>query len=416
MQTQEYSLNCTAPLDEDDCSVLHYRFSKPAMFFSKTIIIYGAGTVGRDYYAQLAKYEQIHIAFWTDRHFQNYSYKYRTVHPITDIPRTVCDYILIAVLKKEISDEIKEKLKTFGIPPEKIVWQEPEMLAGGKDVFPRKKIGRNIIRIQGGLGNQMFQYALYRALNARKIPTEANLQAYASPLERRFELFKVFPNLRMDIDASNDFDAYRNSLNEHKLFKEKEDGVFDADVFKQKDVSFTGYWQSEKYFADIRGIIRRDFIFDVSNPFLTKFADELRQNGNTVAVHVRRGDYLSSKTNIELYSGICTEAYYKKAICFMNEVLQNPQYLVFSDDLVWARENLGIPNAVFITSDLFQNYSNWYDMFLMSCCKHNIIANSSFSWWGAWLNSNPDKIVIAPKRFLNMRQTSDIWCDGWKKI
>lgn len=403
-------------LNAEDCFVPVYRFRNPEIFFEKTIILYGAGNVGRDFYAQLAKYERIRIALWVDGQPGCHPYKYRTIRPVADIFSAEYDCILIAVLKKELSDEITQNLIALGAPQKKIIWYEPERIEIQRKPVPPKKVGRNIIRFQGGLGNQMFQYALYRALNVRGLPAEANLTVYENSWERRFELFKVFPQLRLDVDAANDFDAYQNPLNEHRFFQEKEDGVFDADAFKQKDASFNGYWQTEKYFSDIQDIIRKDFVFNDSAPFLRSLADELRRDENTVAVHVRRGDYFSSQDNAGLYGGICTPDYYAKAFAVMNAKLGVPRYVFFSDDLTWAKSNLTIPNAFFVSPVLFQNYKNWYDMFLMSRCRHNIIANSSFSWWGAWLNDNQNKIVVAPSKWLNGKATADIWCNGWEKV
>jgi hypothetical protein len=100
----------------------------------------------------------------------------------------------------------------------------------------------------------------------------------------------------------------------------------------------------------------------------------------------------------------------------MEGKVDNPYYVVLSDDIEWVKDNLYIENAVYIEPKMFDEYSDWYDMYIMTCCKHNIIANSSFGWWGAWLNGNPDKIVIAPDRWFNNEDTPDIWCEGWVKI
>ena len=120
--------------------------------------------------------------------------------------------------------------------------------------------------------------------------------------------------------------------------------------------------------------------------------------------------------SLEMYGNICTVEYYNRALKFVKEKLQNPIFYVFSDDLEWTKNNIKIPNANYISDTLFQDYQNWYDMFLMSCCHHNIIANSSFSWWGAWLNTNEDKVVISPNKWINGEHTKDIWCSSWIRM
>ena len=393
---------------------LQYVLPDVSPFYNKSVVIYGAGKVGRNYYAQLAKYEQVKVSLWVDKVPKKYSYEYHSVLSVNEILKVNYDFIIIAVLKEQIAGEIKNELINIGVPQNKLFWVPPCVIGNYGQIITRS-VNRNIIRIQGGLGNQMFQYALYKSLNLKGIPTEANIQAYINPIERPFELFKAFPSLRMDIDAANDFDTYRNPLNTHELYEEKQDGFFDKNVFQQKDVSFNGYWQSEKYFSEIKQEIFNDFTFDLSDAFLKEFAENLIQKDNTVSIHVRRGDYLMAE-NVDLYGGICTLEYYKKAIAHINKEISEPLYVVFSDDLEWAKKNLSIKDAIFVSRTIFKKYKNWYDMYLMSCCKHNIIANSSFSWWGAWLNKNPEKIVIAPSRFLNGKETPDIWCDGWVKI
>ena len=135
---------------------------------------------------------------------------------------------------------------------------------------------------------------------------------------------------------------------------------------------------------------------------------------NAVSLHVRRGDYISDKKNA--FIGVCTLDYYKTAIEKIKTQVDNPVFFVYSDDINWVKNNLVIDKtAVFVNHNRGQESYN--DMHLMSLCKHNIIANSSFSWWGAWLNTSPDKIVIAPKQwFANMQDTSDLLPDNWLKM
>ena len=134
---------------------------------------------------------------------------------------------------------------------------------------------------------------------------------------------------------------------------------------------------------------------------------------DSVSLHIRRGDYLLPE-NRELFGGICTLDYYRRAIDYILDKVKNPFFFIFSNDIVWVKENMNISNSLFITWN--SGKDSWQDMFLMSKCKHNIIANSTFSWWGAWLNKNPQKIVISPSRFFNVSNNSDIVPDTWTSI
>ena len=121
-----------------------------------------------------------------------------------------------------------------------------------------------------------------------------------------------------------------------------------------------------------------------------------------------------NEINQGLYGGICTEMYYAKAITYICNKIDQPSFFVFSNEIDWVKNNVDIPNPTYI--DFNNGADSWQDMFLMSQCKHNIIANSSFSWWGAWLNSGQEKLVIAPKKWFNNHEINDIVCESWIKI
>ena len=121
------------------------------------------------------------------------------------------------------------------------------------------------------------------------------------------------------------------------------------------------------------------------------------QQVNAVSVHVRRGDYVNNK-NANAFHGVCSPEYYRKAIELIAKRVDSPKYFVFSDDIEWVKEHIEIPNAVFVSQ---KDIADHEELVLMSKCKHAIIANSSFSWWGAWLNANPNKLVIAPKQWVS---------------
>lgn len=185
------------------------------------------------------------------------------------------------------------------------------------------------------------------------------------------------------------------------------------DVLRSDSIFYDGYWQYEEYFKDIRTEIIEKFQFP-------KFVDE-NNSGlakkllacNSVACHIRRGDYLKNPMMC-----VCTLEYYIRAIEKMHNLIEPDLYCVFSDDPEWCKKNLSAQfdgkNVVFVNWN--KDMESYRDMQLMSLCKHNIIANSSFSWWGAWLNQNENKIVMSPEKWLNKSLAKEPICDSWIKI
>lgn len=378
---------------------------------NKKIVIYGAGNVGRDIYFQFSKYEKCSIVAWVDKNYQRYNFSYYNVKPVEEGLNRAFDIVIIAVLREALANSIKEELIARGVLRDKIVWKPPVNLI---DKFKTQgnEINANIVKIMGGLGNQMFQYAFFKSMQEKGIQTLINIDDLEKE-QKSFELCTVFPKVRFQLDEEHKFDAYKNSLSYHELFCEKGNGEYDSSVYSYSDVSFLGYWQTEKYFKNISDYIRGDFEFDIRDGSLIRFAEKIKKMPGAVSVHVRRGDYLDMP---DMYCGICTLEYYRKAIQYMTDHIEKPQFVFFSDDLQWICNNLYIEDAIYVDATMFDSYNNWYDMYLMTCCKHNIIANSSFSWWGAWLNMNKDKIVIAPKTWLNGERTGDICPDKWMRI
>jgi len=159
-----------------------------------------------------------------------------------------------------------------------------------------------------------------------------------------------------------------------------------------------GYFQSEQYFENIRHILLQEFTIkgDVSN-YTKKIANIINtSHKSTVSLHIRRGDYIFNKQSNDVH-GACSLDYYEKATDLMTEKFKDIHYFIFSDDIAWAKENLKVKNCIYIESE--EKRIPHEDIYLMSLCEHNIIANSSFSWWGAWLNRNSKKTIIAPKRW-----------------
>lgn len=250
-----------------------------------------------------------------------------------------------------------------------------------------------VSKIQGGLGNQMFQWALHRYLSLRNdTDTYLDLSAYDN-YNRPFSLSKF--SISYDVMNSSNI---TNRILDNFYYK---DIILDTD----KDYYIDGYWQCEKYFIDIEDVIRDDFSpTDLVRESLLKtpFIDK-----NIVSMHIRRTDYVSSNG----YHPIQPISYYEKAL----EVIGDYDYIfIFSDDIDWCRENLKFERMIFMTG-----FTDIEDMYLMSMCKNNIIANSSFSWWGAWLNNNPNKIVVAPLNWFGQSaglNSSDIVPESWIKI
>lgn len=289
-----------------------------------------------------------------------------------------------------------------------------------------------IVNIMGGLGNQMFQYALAVALH-KKFSNEVVLIDPSGftgyPLHNGYELKRIFNvpireanalqqtklfyplrNYRMWQIANRFLPRRKNVVYESKDMK------YNSDVLSNPESTYyLGYWQTEKYFKDVRSDILDSFRFPPTNKDdVNSKQIELLRISNSVSVHVRRGDYVK----IGNTQGICTLDYYKSAIKIIKEKVNPNLYLVFSDDIAWCRENLTdcFSDTQVIYVDWNRGADSYRDMQLMSCCNHNIIANSSFSWWGAWLNQNPDKIVISPSHWMNGGGWIDIIPEDWITI
>lgn len=280
-----------------------------------------------------------------------------------------------------------------------------------------KKQDEIIIEYEGGLGNQMFQYAFGRCFQKRGCKVTADISTYYHVGRREFVLKRVFCDVRCRAaDIALKWKYKKESL----LFVEK--SIYEEDK-KMADLTFlhctkgyfSGYWQSETFAAMVEKELREEFRFPEKKEEKLIAIVEQIESQCAVSVHVRRGDYLNRKSQ-EIMGGICTMAYYRKAIKYMMEYFPRIVFYFFSEDVEWCRENFSDIPAVFVDRRLFDFYEDWYDMYLMSCCKHNIIANSTFSWWGAWLNSTSDKVVIAPKKWVNVCDLIDICPYNWIRM
>lgn len=287
-----------------------------------------------------------------------------------------------------------------------------------------------ISQIIGGLGNQMFQYAAGRALSLEYgVPLRLDVFGFADySLHQGFELQHVF-NCPAKTAAESDVRSilgWQFSPSIRRIVARPGMAPFRRKAFVvephfhywpeinhvPQECYLHGYWQSEKYFQSHASDIRDDFAF--KRTFSNRNAELAEQiaQANAVSLHVRRGDY-ANNTKTAATHGLCTLDYYHEAIQYICERVERPNFFIFSDDMAWVKEHLKIDSPCQHVDHNF-GAENYNDMRLMSLCKHHIIANSSFSWWGAWLNPSADKIAIAPKQwFANETNTQDLIPDEW---
>jgi hypothetical protein len=254
-----------------------------------------------------------------------------------------------------------------------------------------------IIKIKGGLGNQLFQYAFGRALPTK----DGNLV--------KFDISNY------DNDPLRSYKLKYFNIEDHIASRIE---IFFNKVFTKVGLSSSyleGYWQSEKYFLDIKDIIKKEFTLkDPLGGTAKMFIDQITSS-NAISLHVRRGDYVTNGKLKNILQPLPV-SYYKQAIELISKQRSNPHFFVFSDDVDWVKENLDIKYPV--TYVLGENLKDYEELVLMSVCKDNITANSSFSWWGAWLNNNPDKVVIAPKNWFSNEDTDsrDLIPESWIRL
>lgn len=287
-----------------------------------------------------------------------------------------------------------------------------------------------ISNIIGGLGNQMFQYAAGRALSLERGQSlRLDVSGFAGyALHQGFELQRVFDcqaEIATEADV-RDVLGWQFSSGIRRVLIRPSMAVFRRHGFVvephfhywpeikhvPQNCYLVGYWQSEKYFRDVATDIRADFIF--KSPLANRNAELAGQIAqvNAVSLHVRRGDYANSPKTAATH-GLCPLDYYRAAIQHIAERVDQPYFFIFSDDPSWVKENLKIKFPCQYV-DHNQGTASYNDMRLMSMCKYHIIANSSFSWWGAWLNPDPEKIVVAPKKwFANDNDVNDLIPQGW---
>ncbi|MDE4173831.1 alpha-1,2-fucosyltransferase [Phaeobacter sp. PT47_59] len=275
-------------------------------------------------------------------------------------------------------------------------------------------------RLHGRLGNQMFQYAAARALADRlgtsvALDTREAVQRGEGILTRVFDLDLTEPVTLPPLKSAAPLRyALWRAFGRLPMFRREHGLGYNLDFTTWGEDSYLhGYWQSERYFAPIAERIRADFAFPAfSDSQNAEMADRI-QASNAISLHVRRGDYMALAAH-----SLCDQAYYEAALAHILTGLSGtPTVFVFSDDPGWAKDNLPLPCEKIVV-DFNGPDADYEDMRLMTLCQHNIIANSSFSWWAAWLNRNPKKIVTGPAQWFGNPKLSnpDILPDSWQRI
>lgn len=302
----------------------------------------------------------------------------------------------------------------------------------------------NIIRMSGGLGNQMFQYALYMKLISQgKEVKFDDINEYRGEKAKPIMLSAF--GLEYPRATWNEIDSFidcsmkplrriRRKLFGRNAVEYEERDFFDPKILEFDSMYIRGSFQSEKYFEDMADEVRKNFQFpsleDMHLPEklykVTKSCLDRIESTEAISIHMRRSD---SRPDEELYEGICTEKYYEGAVRFMQERFPEAVFFIFSNEPKWVKGWVDklIENQIkeemteaeieamknkFVMVEANTEYTAYLDMLLVTKCRHNVISDSSFSWWGAWLNDNPDKVIIAPDKWKNGIDSEDVYTKG----
>lgn len=290
-----------------------------------------------------------------------------------------------------------------------------------------------IIQVAGGLGNQLQQYALYRKFV--RLGKEARLDlswfldtaTQEKVLAKRELELTYFDRLIYESCTSDEKAALigndnlsgklRRKLLPFTVHHFEESKMYHPEILNFEDMYLSGYFACEKYYADILYDLREKIQFPKSDNPLNLVMAEKMQNCESVSVHIRRGDYLDPE-NRAMFGNICTDAYYAKAMERIREEFPNAHFFLFSDDIRYLKENFAREDCTIV--DINHGQESFYDIWLMSQCEHNICANSTFSFWGARLNSHEDKIMIRPtihknSQIFRKEEMEELW-PGWSFI
>lgn len=300
-----------------------------------------------------------------------------------------------------------------------------------------------VVKILGGLGNQMFQYAFFLLLSKKYNSVKLDCSEFENyDLHQGFELSRVF-NVSIDdhnatkkeIEQLKDTTAYfkirkmfgsiflgnPNQFIKQTHYVQPNYSEFYLKIWSLSNMYLEGYWQNPKYLEEIKVEISEIFRWTNISERNHQFSLRMRAE-NSIAIHIRRLDkpnnfkQLLYRIRLQLFWRICNKKYYKKAISHFKNSIENPRFYVFTDNLEWSKRIFSTTNEYTIIDWNRGKESHW-DMYLMTQCKHNIISMSSFSWWGAWQNSNPEKIVVAPKKWaVRFQKDKGIIPNDWIRI
>jgi hypothetical protein len=278
----------------------------------------------------------------------------------------------------------------------------------------------------GGLGNQLQQFALYRKFRSLGVEARLDISWYHDSkkqdgvMKREFEL-PFFEGLEYEICSSNEkkqligAEGLTGKIHRRifpgsvRYFEETK--MYHPEIFDFSDMYLSGYFSCERYYADILPLLREEIFFRPSGDIRDEETAAMMRDCESVAVHIRRGDYLEEK-NRELYGNICTEIYYEKAIEYIRQQYPQACFFFFSDDSDYVHQHYN--EEEFVHIDWNKGESSIYDLYLMSCCRHIICANSSFSFWGARLIGNEGKIMVRPERhysnrIMPIKELAELW-------
>ena len=288
-----------------------------------------------------------------------------------------------------------------------------------------------IVRAWEGLGNQLFQYAFARAISLRtreQIKIDKNHIFGELYEEGNVKRDFALQHFNITLECANEYDLSKYSFLERKnllqkvifflsvkriwkysFYEEKKEDFAPDRLMLSRNSYIKGWFQNEKYFAQYRDVLLRELTLKKDIEIGAEL-QELLDRENTVSIHKRRGDYK------RLGLALNTE-YYRRAILHIQQYVKNPHFLVFSNEIDWVKSNMEFPSNTYYVNEK-GNLKDYEELMLMSYCKHNIISNSTFSWWGAWLNRNEDKKIITPKRwvFLGINKNFHIAPKRWIRV
>lgn len=284
-----------------------------------------------------------------------------------------------------------------------------------------------IIRVMGGLGNQMQQYALYEKfkflgkdvrLDVSWFEDEDQQRQALAPRKLELRMFDQLPfqccteqEKKTLIGDDSLVSKVMRKLRPGRKFVESD--MYHPEIFDKENCYLEGYWACEKYYQNILNILQNNIRFPKSQNSQNVELKRKMMAENSVSIHIRRGDYLDP-ANAAMFGGICTEEYYETAEKYVRDNVKNPHFYLFSDDSEYLREHYSGEEYTIV--DWNTGDESFYDMELMSCCRHNICANSTFSFWGARLNRNKDKIMIRPAKHKNSQVIKpEVMHDLWQE-